>query len=190
VTAAPLAIGPDGWFDGLRRLPSPHFDRRPRGLPIELLVIHDISLPPGQFGSGLIERLFRGETLAASHPFLEHLAGLRVSAHFLIDRTGGITQFVSCDARAWHAGSSSFEGRSGCNDFSIGIELEGCDFVPFDPRQYGALALLTEALCRAYPLRAVRGHCHVAADRKTDPGPLFDWHRYARSAALPADWLP
>jgi AmpD protein len=185
-----MIIGPDGWFGGVRRLPSPHFDRRPGGVPIELLIVHNISLPPGRFGGGMIEQLFLGRPLQIGHPFFELLAGMRVSAHFLIERSGRITQFVACGDRAWHAGPSAFEGRTGCNDFSIGVELEGCDFVAFEAGQYASLARLTRALRAVLPLRAVRGHSHVAAGRKTDPGPLFDWHRFARQAGVPRRWLP
>lgn len=159
-------------------------------MPIELLLLHNISLPPGEFGSGCIEGLFCGQLDAAVHPFLELLAELRVSAHFLIERDGRATQFVGCHGRAWHAGISLFEGRSGCNDFSIGVELEGTDFTAFEPAQYETLAHLTTALRAQLPLRAVRGHCHVAPGRKTDPGPLFDWRRFAAQANLPALWLP
>jgi len=185
VGQATLAVGGNGCLQGVRRLASPHHDRRPEGAAVELLVIHNISLPPGRYGGGAIERLFLGEPLAASSPFLELLAGLRVSAHFVIDRTGSVTQFVSCDDRAWHAGISSFGGRDNCNDYSIGVELEGCDFTTFEPAQYAALARLTRALLEAYPLQAVRGHSDIAAGRKTDPGPCFDWRRYARLATLP-----
>jgi AmpD protein len=185
-----MIIGADGWVGGLRRLPSPHFDRRPDGVPVELLIVHNISVPPGRFGGGLIERLFLGQPLESDHPFIEQVRGLRASAHFVIDRSGQITQFVSCDERAWHAGVSVFEGRAGCNDFSIGVELEGSDFTTFEAGQYAALARLTQCLRAALPLRAVRGHSHVAVGRKTDPGPLFDWHRYARQAGLPGHWLP
>jgi AmpD protein len=190
VGAQPLRIGPDGWVGGVRQVRSPNFDARPDGVAVELLVLHNISLPPGQFGSGCIERLFRNEPAPQAHPFLELLAGLRVSAHFLIERDGRTTQFVGCRQRAWHAGTSAFDGRSGCNDFSIGIELEGTDFDGFEPAQYAALAQLTRALRVALPLRAVRGHSHVAPGRKTDPGPRFDWDRFARLADLPPDWLP
>jgi AmpD protein len=169
---------------------SPNFDERPAGAAVDLLVLHNISLPPGRFGSGVVERLFCNDTGPPAHPFLELLAGLRVSAHFLVARDGDITQFVGCGQRAWHAGASSFEGRAGCNDFSIGIELEGTDFVAFEPAQYLALARLTRALRASLPLRAVRGHSHIAPGRKTDPGPLFDWRRFAAQAELPADWLP
>lgn len=185
-----LRIDADGWCAGVRRLSSRNCDARPGGAPVELLVLHNISLPPGAFGSGCIEALFGNRPQARAHPFLELLGGLRVSAHFLIARDGGITQFVSCNRRAWHAGASSFEGRAGCNDFSIGVEIEGTDFIAFADAQYAALARLTLALRQALPLRAVRGHSHIAGGRKTDPGPLFDWRRYAGEAQIPADWLP
>jgi len=159
-------------------------------MPVELLVVHNISLPPGRFRSGQVERFFANELEPHAHPFLELLAGLRVSAHFLVERDGGVTQFVSCSQRAWHAGASVFGGRSGCNDFSIGVELEGTDFTAYEPAQYAALALLTGALRTALPLRAVRGHSQIAPGRKTDPGPLFDWHRFAAAADLPPGWLP
>jgi len=179
-----------GWVNGVRHAPSPNFDARPPDAPIDLLVIHNISLPPGTFGSGDIERLFTNRLDAHAHPFFNALAGLRVSSHFLIERGGRVTQFVSCLERAWHAGASSFAGRSGCNDFSIGIELEGTDFGPYEAAQYQALAQLVRALCNRFALRAVRGHQHVAIDRKTDPGPFFDWQRLAIDAALPPASLP
>lgn len=185
-----LRIASDGWAEGARRIPSAHCDDRPPGTPVELLLLHNISLPPGEFGGGCIEGLFCGHLDAAAHPFLELLAGLRVSAHFLIARDGRVTQFVGCQRRAWHAGISRFEGRSFCNDFSIGVELEGTDFTAFEPAQYETLANLTTALRAELPLRAVRGHCHVAPGRKTDPGPRFDWRRFAAQANLPAFWLP
>jgi AmpD protein len=190
VAALPLRIGPDGWVDGVRRIPSQNCDDRPAGMAVELLVLHNISLPPGHFGNDRIERLFLNILEPCAHPFLELLTGVRVSAHFLIERDGRITQFVSCGRRAWHAGASVFDGRAGCNDFSVGIELEGSDFTAFESAQYAALAKLTAALRAAVPLRAVRGHSHIAPGRKTDPGPLFDWHHFASQAALPADWLP
>jgi len=190
VTARPLRIGADGWVQGVTKIPSPNFDARPAGAAAELLVVHSISLPPGHFGGGCIQRLFCNDVDSQAHPFLERVAHLRVSAHFLIERGGAITQFVGCRERAWHAGTSAFEGRPGCNDFSVGVELEGSDFVAFEPAQYASLARLTTALSAALPLRAVRGHSHIAPGRKTDPGPLFDWREFARLADLPADWLP
>jgi len=174
---SPVRIAADGWADGVNRLRSPHFDQRPPGCAIDLLVIHNISLPPGEFGGGHPQQLFTGTLPVGRHPFLDQLAGVRVSAHFLIERDGQITQFVSCAARAWHAGSSTFRGRSGCNDFSIGVELEGTDFTPFADAQYDALARLVPALGAAYPLIQACGHNEIAGERKTDPGPFFDWRR-------------
>lgn len=186
----PLRVGDDGWVADIERRPSPNFDARPALAAIELLVIHSISLPPGRFGGGAVQRLFANAMDGHGHPFLEALSGLRVSAHFLIERDGRVIQFVGCSDRAWHAGRSSFEGRDDCNDFSLGVELEGTDFTAFEPAQYAALAGLTVALRRACPLRAVRGHSDIAPGRKTDPGPMFDWRAYAARAQLPDGWLP
>ncbi|RJG03734.1 1,6-anhydro-N-acetylmuramyl-L-alanine amidase AmpD [Noviherbaspirillum sedimenti] len=173
-----LAIDAAGWCHPAQHRPSPNFDVRPASVDIDLLVIHNISLPPGQFGGSYIADLFGNCLDCDVHPYFDQLRDLRVSAHFLIHRDGSLAQFVSADARAWHAGVSSFDGRERCNDFSIGIELEGSDFVPFDERQYRTLADLTAALRQRYPLRAVTGHEHVAPGRKTDPGPFFDWDAY------------
>jgi N-acetyl-anhydromuramoyl-L-alanine amidase len=173
-----VKFDPSGWLSGVRRVPSPNFNARPGGAKVELLVIHNISLPPGRFGGRDVEALFTNTLDAGSHPSYAELAGLKVSAHFLVHRCGAVTQFVSCNKRAWHAGVSSWEGREGCNDFSIGIELEGTDSVPFDDRQYKSLARLTRRLLVAYPIRAVTGHSDIAPVRKTDPGPCFDWPRY------------
>jgi N-acetyl-anhydromuramoyl-L-alanine amidase len=168
-----------GWLDGARRVESPNRDARPPGAAVELLVIHNISLPPGRFGTGCVEQLFTNRLPAGGHPDFEALQGLRVSAHFLVARNGRLTQFVGCNDRAWHAGASSFEGRTGCNDFSLGVELEGTDQRPYTAAQYRALGRLARVLFGAYPLRAVRGHGDVAPGRKTDPGPAFDWRRFA-----------
>jgi len=173
-----LTLSEDGWCQQAQQLPSPHFDQRPPGMATELLVIHNISLPPGQFGGGHIAGLFTNTLDYDAHPYFDQLRALRVSAHFLIRRDGAIMQFVSADARAWHAGLSSFQGRERCNDFSIGIELEGSDFTPFEAAQYTSLAALTAALRRRYPLAWVLGHEHIAPGRKTDPGPCFDWRLY------------
>jgi len=179
-----LSVDIDGWATGARRLPSPNRDRRPPGASIELLLIHNISLPPGCFGTGCVERLFTNDLRPDAHPYFAGLEGLRVSAHFLVARDGSLTQFVPCGERAWHAGASEFEGRSGCNDFSIGIELEGTDELAYAEPQYRVLLPLARALFAAYPLRAVRGHCHVAPGRKTDPGPAFDWRRLANELGI------
>lgn len=173
-----MKMGAKGWLSGVRRIASPNCDVRPPGTAIELLVIHNISLPPGQFGGGAIAQLFTNTLDVAAHPYYAQLDGLRVSAHFLIRRDGAIIQFVSCDKRAWHAGVSSWRGRSACNDFSVGVELEGGDDTPFDDRQYAALVRLTRLLRRNYPIRSIAGHADIAPGRKSDPGPCFDWPRY------------
>jgi AmpD protein len=163
------------------REPSPNFDVRPDGTAIDLLVIHNISLPPGQFGGPFIADLFGNRLDCDAHPYFDQLRAMRVSAHFLIQRDGMVMQFVSANDRAWHAGVSSFRGQERCNDFSIGIELEGSDFEAFEPAQYDALAALTLALQERYPLANVAGHEHIAPCRKTDPGPFFDWTRFRKS---------
>ena len=168
----------DGLLDGCEYVPSPNSDERPEGVGIELIVIHNISLPPGDFGGDGVRQLFTNTLDAAAHPYYASIAGLRVSAHFFIRRNGKIIQFVPCSKRAWHAGESSWQGSVRCNDFSIGIELEGSDTVPFTGEQYSALHELTRALCDAYPIRGIAGHSDIAPQRKTDPGPSFDWGRY------------
>jgi AmpD protein len=173
-----LTIDDTGWCIQAQRQPSPNFDARPVPADINLLVIHNISLPPGQFGGPYIADLFGNCLDCDAHPYFDQLRTLRVSAHFLIRRDGALMQFVSANDRAWHAGASSFEGRERCNDFSIGVELEGSDYVPFDESQYRTLANLTAALQRRYSLLAVTGHEHIAPGRKTDPGPYFDWNNY------------
>ena len=170
-------VDPSGWVSGVARVASPFFDARPAAAVVDLLIIHNISLPPGTFGSGDVARLFTGALDVHAHPFYATLAGARVSAHFFIDRLGAVIQFVSTADRAWHAGPSTFEGRSNCNDFALGIELEGTDFTPFTDAQYQALGALANTLHDAYRLRAVRGHSDVASERKTDPGPFFEWTR-------------
>lgn len=174
----PFQIDADGWAADVVRLPSPNFDQRADGMDISLLVIHNISLPPEQFGGPFIADLFLNQLDYAADPYFEQLKLLRVSAHFLIRRDGNVMQFVSARDRAWHAGASSFCGQERCNDFSIGIELEGTDFQPFEEAQYIALASLTVALKQAYPLRHVSGHEQIAPGRKTDPGPFFNWTEY------------
>ncbi|RLQ23754.1 1,6-anhydro-N-acetylmuramyl-L-alanine amidase AmpD [Seongchinamella sediminis] len=178
----------DGWLLAARRVPSENCELRPAGCAPDLLVIHNISLPPGQFGGDSIERFFTNCLDWEAHPFFAGIRGLRVSAHLLIRREGELLQFVSFDERAWHAGVSAFDGRDNCNDFSIGIELEGTDQLPYTDAQYQALAAVTAALFETYPqLRPERivGHCDIAPGRKTDPGPAFDWRRYRQ--ALPAN---
>ncbi len=169
-----------GWFTSGRRCESPHFNRRPFG-EISLLVIHNISLPAGCFGLPYIDQLFQGCLDTSADESFADLAGLQVSAHFLIRRDGECVQYVSCEDRAWHAGVSRYGERENCNDFSIGIELEGTDTEPYTAAQYQQLIALTQALLAQYPaLTAERivGHCDIAPMRKTDPGPSFDWQRY------------
>jgi len=172
-----IALDRDGWINGVRRIDSPNQDARPAQTTISLIVVHAISLPPSHFGSDDIERLFTNTLDPAAHPYFSQISLLRVSAHFLIRRDGLLIQFVSCQRRAWHAGVSSWNGRGRCNDFSIGVELEGCDEQPFEDAQYQRLAALLAALRRCYPIEAVVGHSDIAPGRKTDPGPCFDWSR-------------
>lgn len=171
----------DGWLQEALHRPSPNFEPRPPSCGPELLVIHNISLPPGCYGSDHVERLFTNCLDWNEHPFFAEIRGLRVSAHLLLKRTGEVLQFVSFDSRAWHAGLSCYEGRENCNDFSIGIELEGADEEPYADAQYASLTAVTEALLSHYPqLSADRivGHSDISPGRKTDPGPAFDWQRY------------
>ncbi|CDG81391.1 1,6-anhydro-N-acetylmuramyl-L-alanine amidase AmpD [Janthinobacterium agaricidamnosum] len=177
----PLTINPDGWCDGASRYDSPYFDARPDGAVVDLLVIHNVSLPGGQFGGPHVSDLFTGRLDYNADPSFASLRHLEVSAHFFIRRDGRIVQYVSAHQRAWHAGVSVFRGRPHCNGYSIGIEMEGSDFVPFEPSQYRALAALTAALQAVYPLQQVCGHEHVAPGRKTDPGPFFDWPLYEKT---------
>ncbi len=169
-----------GLLTGARAVDSPNRDARPGGLAPELIVVHGISLPPGSFGGPWIDRLFQNVLPAGEHPYFETIQHLRVSSHVLISRDGTLTQYVPFGERAWHAGTSYWRGRSGCNDFSVGIELEGTDDEPYDDRQYEALAGVVAALQRAYPSLAegwIAGHNDIAPGRKTDPGPAFDWRR-------------
>jgi AmpD protein len=173
-----------GWIEGVRRLPSPNFDARPAGADAEIVVVHNISLPPGEFGGPYVERLFTNTLDPDAHPYFRDIAHQPVSAHLFVDRRGVVTQFVSLHDRAWHAGVSSFRGRERCNDFSIGIELEGADHVPFEHAQYDRLAALIDLLRARWPVLAdverLVGHSDVAPGRKTDPGPAFDWARLRR----------
>ncbi|MDA8128109.1 MAG: 1,6-anhydro-N-acetylmuramyl-L-alanine amidase AmpD [Betaproteobacteria bacterium] len=179
----PPALDASGWLHGARRMPSPNCDDRPAGMAIELVVIHSISLPPGEFGGDAVSELFTNRLDWDAHPYFQSIRGLEVSAHFFIRRDGSLIQFVPCARRAWHAGKSSWLGRERCNDFSVGIELEGADDQPFTDAQYAALIPLLAALKAAYPIRAVVGHSDIAPGRKTDPGPHFAWQRLdARTA--------
>jgi AmpD protein len=166
-----------GWHRRAARRRSPNCDDRPPGTRVTLLVVHGISLPPGRFGGDAVERLFTNRLDPAAHPYFAGLAGLRVSAHFFIRRDGALLQFVPCERRAWHAGASSWRGRERCNDFSIGVELEGTDTRPYTARQYLRLARLVGALRSRYPIADLAGHSDIAPGRKSDPGPAFDWRR-------------
>ena len=170
-----------GWLSTATALASPNADPRPDKSDISLLVIHNISLPPGQFGGGHVAELFTNTLDPNTHPYFAEIANLKVSAHLLIDREGVVIQFVPFDQRAWHAGVSAFAGRPACNDFSIGIELEGTDTDPYTHLQYECLVKITQCLIAEYPALSserVAGHSDIAPDRKTDPGPAFDWTRF------------
>ena len=175
-----------GELQSARQVASPNFSERPEGTQIDVLVIHNISLPPGQFGGSWIGDLFCNRLDPDAHPYFRDIVDLRVSAHVLIDRHGQLTQYVAFDKKAWHAGQSCFDGRQQCNDFSIGIELEGCDEQPFTDAQYQSLATLTRYLQAVYPAitpERIVGHSDIAPGRKTDPGPCFDWCRYKKAIA-------
>lgn len=165
----------DGWLEGVDWLPSPNFGERPRDEAVSLIVVHSISLPPHEFGGDWVEKFFLNQLDPQAHPYFATIAEAQVSAHFYVRRDGRVIQFVGCDRRAWHAGHSQWCGRGNCNDYSLGIELEGSDSRPFAQAQYVALWALIDALRAHYPIAAMAGHCHVAPGRKTDPGPCFDW---------------
>ncbi len=176
--SGPRAVRPrwhGGWWSAARRCPSPNFGPRPAGEAVSLVVIHSISLPPGEYGGDGIEQLFTNRLDARAHPYYATIVGLQVSAHFVVRRSGEVMQFVSCDRRAWHAGRSAWRGRENCNDFSVGIELEGLEGDRFEPAQYDAVVSIATALAKRYPIEAVAGHEHVAPGRKHDPGAGFDW---------------
>ena len=173
-----MTIDDQGVLVGARSINSPNADERPPGETPRLVVVHAMSLPPGDFGSDAIERLFINRLDCCAHPFFESLAGLKVSAHFVVRRGGEVVQFVPCTKRAWHAGVSAWRGRARCNDFSVGIELEGADDVPYLEAQYRQLARLAAALRARYPIEDVVGHSDIAPGRKTDPGPAFDWAHF------------
>ena len=173
----------DGWITSARKVPSPHFNQRPENEIPSLLISHNISLPPGEFGGPWIDQLFTGTLPPDAHPYFADIAQLRVAAHCLIRRDGELVQYVSFDQRAWHAGVSQFAGRENCNDFSMGIELEGTDPLPYTDAQYKTLKKVSALLLKHYPLTLERitGHSDIAPQRKTDPGPAFDWIRYKES---------
>lgn len=181
-----------GLLHGALQIASPNCDPRPAGVEADLMVVHGISLPPGEFGGPWIERLFTNALPTDAHPYFAELAGVRVSSHLVIGRDAAITQYVKFTERAWHAGKSCYAGREACNDFSIGIELEGTDTLAYEAAQYDALAAVVAALCAAYPRLSPErlvGHSDIAPGRKTDPGPAFDWRR-ARSAIAAASAHP
>jgi N-acetyl-anhydromuramoyl-L-alanine amidase len=171
------ALWQDGWYRFAKRLDSPNFGPRPAGTQVDLIVVHSISLPPGVYGGDEVLRLFTNQLDWNAHPYFKTIEGMQVSAHFFIRRDGMCWQFVSCDDRAWHAGASSWCGRSNCNDFSVGIELEGLEGETFEPAQYEKLASLCDAIAARYPVAHVAGHEHIAPGRKNDPGAGFDWAR-------------
>ncbi|MER0169438.1 MAG: 1,6-anhydro-N-acetylmuramyl-L-alanine amidase AmpD [Nitrosomonas sp.] len=176
-----MRIDAAGLLDTAEFVASPNCDERPPGTEINLLVIHNISLPPDEFGGNGVIELFTNRIDPAAHPYYQALQGLKVSVHFFIRRDGALIQFVPCSQRAWHAGVSCWQGKERCNDFSIGIELEGSDTTPFTDAQYTELIALTQCLCQRYPIQNIAGHSDIAPGRKTDPGPWFDWQRYTGS---------
>ena len=180
----------DGWYAFARRLPSPNFSTRPAGAQIDLIVVHSISLPPGEYGGDEVQRLFTNTLDWHAHSAFKAIEGLTVSAHFYIRRGGELWQFVSCDDRAWHAGVSQYRGRANCNDDSIGIELEGVAGEPFEPAQYEAMAALCAVIAQRYDVQHVAGHEHIAPGRKRDPGAGFDWARLQADLGWPPAWFP
>ncbi|MBA3773495.1 MAG: 1,6-anhydro-N-acetylmuramyl-L-alanine amidase AmpD [Ramlibacter sp.] len=184
------ALWRDGWYGFARKLASPNFSDRPPAAEIDLIVIHSISLPPGQYGGDEVLRLFTNTLDWEAHPYFKSIQGLAVSAHFYIRRNGELWQFVSCDDRAWHAGDSRYRGRGNCNDDSVGIELEGLEGGPFELAQYEALAGLCAAIAQRYPVQYIAGHEHIAPGRKRDPGEAFDWALLRNSLAWPERGFP
>jgi len=178
-----MSIGPDGLLRGARYIASPNCDARPRGVAVRLLVLHSISLPPGQYGGDAVERLFTNRLDARAHPYFRDLAQLRVSAHFFVRRDGALQQFVPVHLRAWHAGASCWRGRARCNDYSVGIELEGAEDRAFAAAQYRGLGRLARALAARLPLTACAAHSDIAPGRKRDPGVRFDWRRFHAALA-------
>ena len=180
----------DGWCQAAEKCESPNFGPRPAQAEIDLIVVHSISLPPGNFGTGAVQQLFTNQLDWEAHPYFQSIRGLEVSSHFFIERNGKVWQFVSCHDRAWHAGVSSYRGRSNCNDDSIGIELEGLEGQTFEPAQYENLAQLCLALGQQYPIAHVAGHEHIAPGRKADPGAGFDWALLKKFVAWPHQCFP
>ncbi len=179
-----------GWYRYARRLDSPNFGPRPESATIDLVVVHSISLPPGQYGGDEVQRLFTNTLDWNAHPYFQTITGMEVSSHFYIRRQGELWQFVSCADRAWHAGVSSYRGRENCNDDSIGIELEGLEGSTFEAAQYETLASLCAALGQHYPVQHIAGHEHIAPGRKADPGPGFRWTELQQALGWPARYFP
>ena len=180
----------DGWYAFARHFPSPNQGPRPAGASVDLIVLHSISLPPGQYGGDAVQALFTNQLDWEAHPYFQQIRGLEVSAHFFIRRDGGLLQFVGIHDRAWHAGRSHYRGRDNCNDDSVGIELEGLEGDSFEEAQYETLTTLCAALIQALPIAHLAGHEHIAPERKRDPGPGFDWKRLHQNLALPTSALP
>ena len=193
MTAAEACSDPawdGGWLRRARALRSPNFGPRPADTAVNLIVVHSISLPPGEFGGDHVQALFTNRLDWDAHPYFQAIRGMEVSSHFYIRRDGSLWQFVNCDDRAWHAGASSFQGRPNCNDYSVGVELEGLEGGNFKPAQYRQLTRLCNELAHRYPIDAITGHEHIAPERKFDPGPGFDWARLARTLDWPARCFP
>lgn len=184
------ALWQDGWYRFARQLPSPNFGVRPTGAQVDLIVLHAISLPPGQYGGNEVQQLFTNTLDWAAHPYFEQIRGAQVSSHFYIRRGGELWQFVNCNARAWHAGVSHYRGRSNCNDDSMGIELEGLEGQLFEQAQYETLGDLCAAIVQAYPVVHVAGHEHIAPGRKRDPGAGFEWPLLQRALGWPSQCFP
>lgn len=180
----------NGWLRDARRVPSPNFGPRPAGMAVTLAVIHSISLPPGEYGGPEIEQLFTNQLDWDAHPYFDQIRGMEVSSHFVIRRDGEVLQFVSVNDRAWHAGRSSWLGRDNCNDYSVGIELEGLEDHPFEAAQYAQLSTLLRTLAQHYPIDQVAGHEHVAPGRKKDPGCAFDWRHLQNLTSWPDQVFP
>lgn len=189
--AKEVIVWDGGWHRLANRLESPNFGERPEpNNPVDLIVVHSISLPPGEYGNGAVQQLFTNSLNWDAHPYYQSIRGLQVSSHFFIDRSGALWQFVDCDERAWHAGPSSYRGRSNCNDDSIGIELEGLEGFTFEPAQYHRLGSLCHDIAARYPVRHIAGHEHIAPGRKVDPGPGFDWTELQNALHWPAGFFP
>ena len=190
--APPDALTPwhAGWYAPARAVPSPNFGARPENTAIDLIVLHSISLPPGHYGGPEVEALFTNTLDWNAHPYFKQIEGMQVSSHFFIRRSGEVVQFVSCDDRAWHAGVSAYAGRENCNDFSIGIELEGLEGDPFERAQYKALADVCHAIRRQYPIAHIAGHSHIAPGRKSDPGSGFEWAQFQQLLGWSSKYFP